>query len=168
MCWIKTGNKVFIISANNIWKFSVSTFILRKNSKLDIILESFKEEIPNNFQTFSKNRRFEDTLRKTSKETPYIEIQSIGIILEIQNSNFRNNFGKSVLPKSSQNSYKVWKDSIFCSVTRLNACSSGISIATGISSVATFATFVGLPVSISLGAASLTGAIASGIISTLN
>ena len=51
--------------------------------------------------------------------------------------------------------------------TRLNACSSGISIATGISSVATFATFVGLPVSAALGAASLTGAIASGIISTL-
>ena len=49
----------------------------------------------------------------------------------------------------------------------LNACSSGISVATGISSVATFSTFVGLPVSISLGAASLTGAIASGIISTL-
>ena len=49
----------------------------------------------------------------------------------------------------------------------LNACSSGISIATGISSVATFTTFVGLPVNISLGAASLTGAIASGIISTL-
>ena len=44
---------------------------------------------------------------------------------------------------------------------------SGISIATGISSVATFATFIGLPVSISLGAASLTGAIASGIISAL-
>ena len=52
-------------------------------------------------------------------------------------------------------------------LTWLNACSSGISIATGISSVATFATLVGLPVSISLGAASLTGAIASGIISTL-
>ena len=51
--------------------------------------------------------------------------------------------------------------------TWLNACSSGISIATGISSVATFATFVGLPVSITLGATSLTGAIASGIISTL-
>ena len=49
----------------------------------------------------------------------------------------------------------------------LNACSSGISIATGISSVATFTTFIGLPVSIPLGAASLTGAIASGIISTL-
>ena len=52
-------------------------------------------------------------------------------------------------------------------LTWLNACSSGISVATGISSVATFATFVGLPVSISLGAASLTGAITSGIISTL-
>ena len=49
----------------------------------------------------------------------------------------------------------------------LNACSSGISIATGISSVATFSTSIGLPVSISLGAASLTGAIASGIISAL-
>ena len=33
-------------------------------------------------------------------------------------------------------------------LTWLNACSSGISIATGISSVATFATFVALPVSI--------------------
>ena len=52
-------------------------------------------------------------------------------------------------------------------LTWINACLSGISIATGISSVATFATLVGLPVSISLGAASLTGAIASGIISTL-
>ena len=49
----------------------------------------------------------------------------------------------------------------------LNACSSGISVATGISSVATFTTFVGLPVSMALGAASMTGAIASGIISTL-
>ena len=52
-------------------------------------------------------------------------------------------------------------------LTWLNACSSGISIATGISSVVTFATFIGLPVSMALGAASLTGAIASGIISTL-
>ena len=49
----------------------------------------------------------------------------------------------------------------------LNACLSGISIATGISSVATFATFIGLPVSIPLGAASLIGAIASGITSVL-
>ena len=49
----------------------------------------------------------------------------------------------------------------------LNACSSRISIATGISTVATFATFVGLPVSVALGAASLTGVIAGGIISSL-
>ena len=52
-------------------------------------------------------------------------------------------------------------------LTWLNACLSGISIATGISSVATFATFVGIPVSISLGVASMTGAIASGIILVL-
>ena len=48
-------------------------------------------------------------------------------------------------------------------LTWLNACSSGISVVTGISSVATFATFVGLPVSMALGVASMTGAIASGI-----
>ena len=52
-------------------------------------------------------------------------------------------------------------------LTWLNACSSSLSIATGISSVATFATFIGLPVSISLGVASLTGTIASGIILVL-
>ena len=48
-------------------------------------------------------------------------------------------------------------------LTWLNACSSGISIATGISNVATFATFVGIPVSMALGVAFMTGAIASGI-----
>ena len=52
-------------------------------------------------------------------------------------------------------------------LTWLNACSSGISAATGISSVATFATFIRIPVSISLGAASMTGAIAGGIILVL-
>ena len=49
----------------------------------------------------------------------------------------------------------------------LNACSSGISVASGISSVATFATFIGIPVSAALGAASMTGAVSSGIISVL-
>ena len=52
-------------------------------------------------------------------------------------------------------------------LTWLNACSSGISIATGISSVATFATFIRIPLNAVLGAASMTGAIASGIISVL-
>ena len=46
-------------------------------------------------------------------------------------------------------------------LTWLNACSSGIS------SVATFATFIGIPMSTVLGAASMTGAIAGGIISVL-
>ena len=49
----------------------------------------------------------------------------------------------------------------------LNACSSRISVATGISSVATFATFIGIPVSAALGVASMTGVISSGIISVL-
>ena len=52
-------------------------------------------------------------------------------------------------------------------LTWLNACLSGISVATGISSVATFAAFIGIPVSAMLGAASMTGAIARGIISVL-
>ena len=52
-------------------------------------------------------------------------------------------------------------------LTWLNACSSGINIATGISSVATFVTFIRLPVSAALGAASMNGVIASGIISVL-
>ena len=49
----------------------------------------------------------------------------------------------------------------------VKSCSSRISVATGTSSVVTFATFIEIPVSISLGAASMTGAIASGIISVL-
>ena len=54
-------------------------------------------------------------------------------------------------------------------LTWLNACSSVISIATGISRVATFATFIRIPVSTALGAASasMTRMIASGIISVL-
>ena len=52
-------------------------------------------------------------------------------------------------------------------LTWLNACLNGISIATGISSVATFVTFIRIPVSTALGAASMTGVIASGIISVL-
>ena len=52
-------------------------------------------------------------------------------------------------------------------LTWLNASLSGISIATGISSVATLAKFIGIPVNVALGVASMTGAIASGIISLL-
>ena len=66
--------------------------------------------------------------------------------------------------KMFKKKYKKY-NKILNRLTWLNACSSGISVATGISTVATFATFIGLPVSIPLGAASLTGAIAGGIIS---
>ena len=49
----------------------------------------------------------------------------------------------------------------------LNACSSGITIASGVSSVATLSTFIGLPVSIPLGAISLAGAGISGVTTVL-
>ena len=68
--------------------------------------------------------------------------------------------------KTFKKKYKKY-NKILNQLTWLNTCLSGISVATGISGVAAFATFIGLPVSIPLGAASLTGAIASGIISAL-
>ena len=68
--------------------------------------------------------------------------------------------------KTFKKKYKKY-NRILNRLTWLNACLSGISVATGISSVATFATFIGIPVSTALGAASMTGAIASGIISVL-
>ena len=49
----------------------------------------------------------------------------------------------------------------------LNACSSGLSVTTGISSVETLSTFVGLAVSIPLGAVSLAGASVSGVSTAL-
>ena len=68
--------------------------------------------------------------------------------------------------KMFKKKYKKY-NKILNRLTWLNACSSGINVATGISSVATFATFIGLPVTIPLGAASLIGVIASGMISAL-
>ena len=68
--------------------------------------------------------------------------------------------------KISKKKYKKY-NRILNRLTWLIACSSGISIARGISSVATFATFIGIPVSAALGAGSMTGVIASGIISAL-
>ena len=49
----------------------------------------------------------------------------------------------------------------------LNSCSSGISIASGISSVAMLSTFIGLLVSIPLGAVPLAGASLSGVTTAL-
>ena len=52
-------------------------------------------------------------------------------------------------------------------LTWLNACSSGLSVATGISSLATLSTFIVLPVSIPWGAVSLAGASVSGVTTAL-
>ena len=49
----------------------------------------------------------------------------------------------------------------------LNACSSGLSIASGVLSVATLSTFIGLPVSIPLGVVSFAGANISGVATAL-
>ena len=49
----------------------------------------------------------------------------------------------------------------------LNACASRLSVATGISSVATLSTFIGLPVRIPLSAVSLAGASLSGVTTVL-
>ena len=56
---------------------------------------------------------------------------------------------------------------ILARLVALNACSSGLSVATGISIVATLATFISLPVSISLGTVSLAGAGISGVTTAL-
>ena len=52
---------------------------------------------------------------------------------------------------------------ILCPFVWLNACLSSLSVATGISGVATLSTFIGLPMSIPLGAISLAGASVSGV-----
>ena len=52
-------------------------------------------------------------------------------------------------------------------LTWLNACSSSLSIASGISSVAALSTLISLPVGISLGAVSLAGASVSGVATAL-
>ena len=83
--------------------------------------------------------------------------------LNVVQAKRRGLINKEVMFKKKYKKY----NRILNRLTWLNACSSGISVATGISSMATFATFIRIPVSAALGAASMTGAIASGIISVL-
>ena len=87
----------------------------------------------------------------------------VGYHLNVVQAKRRGLIAKEVMYKKKYKKY----NRILNRLTWLNACSSGISIATGISSVATFTTFIGIPVSAALGAASMTVAIASGIISVL-
>ena len=86
-----------------------------------------------------------------------------GYYLNVVQANRRGLIAKEQMFKKKYEKYTK----ILNRLVWLNACSSGISVATGISSVATLVTFIGVPVSIPLGAASLTGVIASGIISVL-
>ena len=92
-----------------------------------------------------------------------VENPQIPYHLSVVQAKGRGLINKEVMFKKKYKKY----NRILNRLTWLNACSSGISVATGISSVATFATFIGIPVSAVLGAASMTGAIASGIILVL-
>ena len=87
----------------------------------------------------------------------------VGYHLNVVQAKRRGLINKEVMFEKKYKKY----NRILNRLTWLNACSSGISIATGISSVATFATFIRIPVSVALGAGSMTGAIASGLISVL-
>ena len=96
-------------------------------------------------------------------EAPPPENPQIPYHLNVVQAKRRGLINKEVMFKKKYKKY----NRILNRLTWLNACSSGINVATGKSSVATFATFIGIPVSAALGAASMTGAISSGIISVL-
>ena len=87
----------------------------------------------------------------------------VGYHLNVVQAKRRGLINKEVMFKKKYKKY----NRILNRLTWLNACSSGISVATGIPSVATFATFIGIPASAVLGAASMTGAVSGGIISVL-
>ena len=91
------------------------------------------------------------------------ENPQVGYYLNVVQAERRGLIAKEQIFKKRYKKY----NKILNRLTWLNACSSGISIATRISTIATFGTFIGIPVSTVLGAASMTGAIAGGIISTL-
>ena len=87
----------------------------------------------------------------------------VGYHLNVVQPKRRGLINKEVMFKKKYKKY----NRILNRLMWLNACSSGISVATGVSSVATSATFIRIPVSAALGAASMTGAVSSGIISVL-
>ena len=89
--------------------------------------------------------------------------RQVGYHLSVIKAKRRGLIDKEVMFKKKYNKY----NRILNKLMWLHVCSSGISVATGISSVATFATFIGIPVSAALGPASMIGVIASGIISVL-
>ena len=72
----------------------------------------------------------------------------VGYHLSVIKAKRRGLINKEVMFKKKYKKY----NRILNQLTWFNAYSSGISVATGISSVATFATFIGIPVSAALGA----------------
>ena len=76
----------------------------------------------------------------------------VGYHLEVVQAKRRGLIAKE---KTFKKKYKKY-NKILNRLTWLNACLSRISVATGMSSVATFATFIGILVSAALGAASMT------------
>ena len=87
----------------------------------------------------------------------------VGYHLNVAQAKRRGLIDKEVMFKKKYKKY----NRILNRLMWVNACSSGISIATGISSVATFATFIRIPVSAALGVASMTGTVSSRIILVL-
>ena len=87
--------------------------------------------------------------------------------LNVVQAKRRGLMAKEQMFKKKYEKYTKILNQLMWNIESTYTCSSGTSISTGISSVATFATFLGLPVSMVLGVASLTGVIASGIISVL-
>ena len=71
----------------------------------------------------------------------------VGYHLNMVQANRRGLKAKEAMFKKKYEKYTKILNQLMC----LNACSSGISVATGISSVATFVTFIGIPVSAALG-----------------
>ena len=94
---------------------------------------------------------------------PHEAPPQVGYHLNVVQAKRRGLIAKEKIFKKKYKKYTK----ILNQLTWLNACSNGISVATGISSLATFAMFIGIPVSTGLGAASMTGVIASRIISVL-
>ena len=86
-----------------------------------------------------------------SPEAPLPENPQVGYHLNMAQAKRRGLIAKEQIFKKKYEKY----NKILNRLTWLNACSSGISVATGISSMATFVTFIGAPVSIPLGAASI-------------
>ena len=89
--------------------------------------------------------------------------RQVGYHLNVVQAKRRGLIAKEKMFKKKYKKY----NKILNRLTWLNAFSSRISVATGISSVETFAKFIGIPLNTALGAASMIGVIASGIILVL-